>query len=105
VSLARHLDIQLERESAAKAPPDDGRQGLDSEALYLPDSLRNPLVAAAHLNAITQIEQLIEELRELSPPGRCLAQRLDGLLAGYDMEGTATLVERIPPEPVGGPPS
>ena len=53
-------------------------------------------VAAARINALTEIETLIGELKELSPDAKCLAIELEKLLSRYDMDEIIALIDQIP---------
>ncbi len=95
--IARHLGVRFEGEApadetAAGARPDS----LDPGSLDLPESLRQRLLVAARLNALTDIETLIGEVRSRGPAAEALADELAGLLSRYDTDGIVDLVDRIP---------
>jgi PAS domain S-box-containing protein len=93
--MVRHLNVEFEHEPAAEMVPrtipcDDAPGEID-----LPDSLRERLLGAARINALTEIETLIVELKELGPGAQCLADELENLLAGYDMDGVIALINKV----------
>ena len=57
--------------------------------------MRERLLAAARINALTEIETLIGELKGLNPGAKCFADELEGLLSRYDMDGIITLVNMV----------
>ena len=94
--MVRHLHVEFVYEPdtvmPASARPCAGEPG----AIQLPGSMRERLLAAARINALTDIETLIGELKELSPDAKCLAVELEKLLSHYDMDGILALIEQIP---------
>jgi CheY-like chemotaxis protein len=93
--MVRHLNVEFEHEPAAEmlagaAPCVDELGEID-----LPDALRERLLAAARINALTEIETLIVELEGLGPGMHCLADKLENLLARYDMEGVIATINRV----------
>jgi len=63
--------------------------------VQLPGRMRERLLAAARINALTEIETLIGELKELSPDAKCLAVELEKLLSRYDMDAVIALVNKL----------
>jgi CheY-like chemotaxis protein len=97
--MIKHLGIEIEEEPAVELAV-----GCDSEMtaladLQLADDLRNRLLAAAQINALTEIEALILELKGLGAPAQSLVDKLEVLVAHYDMEGIIELVEQLPQGP------
>jgi PAS domain S-box-containing protein len=94
--MVRHLHVEFEHgpvsdESVRSAPlPANTATG------PLPGDLRERLLAAASINALTEIEALIVELKGLGPGPQSLAAELDSLLSHYDMDGVMELLKRIP---------
>ncbi len=93
--MVRHLNVEFEHEPAAEMTPrttpcDDAPGEID-----LPDSLRERLLSAARINALTEIETLIIELKERGPGEQCLADELENLLARYDMDGVIALINKV----------
>jgi len=75
--------------------PAGGKQCVDKPVeIDLPDGLRERLLAAARVNALTEIEALIVELKGLGPGAQCLAGELDNLVGRYDMDGVIALINR-----------
>jgi PAS domain S-box-containing protein len=93
--MTRHLGVALERAPAAEAPQALASKAPDLEQLRLAPDLRARLLAAANLNALTEIEALIAELRRLDQGAQALADRLQALLARYDTDGIAALVGQV----------
>ena len=93
--MVRHLNVQFEYEPdtemiAGTEPCVDAPGEID-----LPDGLRDRLLSAARINALTEIESLIVELKGLGPGAQCMADKLDNLLARYDMEGVIVFISQV----------
>ena len=84
--MARHLHLDLDQASAEEAPSGAATQTADIAAVRLPEALRERLLAAAEINALTEIEALIGELKRLDPAVQALADELEGLLVQYDTD-------------------
>ena len=93
--MARHLGIEFAREPvaaiASSAEPD-----FQLDSVRLPPVLRGRLLAAAEINALTEIEVLIAELKQRDAGAQALAHELQGMVSRYDMEGIIALLDRIP---------
>jgi PAS domain S-box-containing protein len=93
--MVRHLHVEFENEAHTEVPtggePCAGERG----AIHLAGAMRERLLAAARINALTEIETLIDELKGLNPGAKCLADELEGLLSRYDMDGIITLVNKV----------
>lgn len=95
--MARHLGVAFERESAGELPAGPKLEVGDLGALRLPGGLRGRLLAAAQINALTEIDTLIAELKQQDDVGvGALTARLEDLLSRYDTDGIVALVEQIP---------
>jgi CheY-like chemotaxis protein len=92
--IARHLQVELEPEPSLDSTVTADAPNADVEPAQLPAALRDRLLAAAEINALTQIEILVEELKALDPSARALAHRLGSLLLQYDTDGIADLVRQ-----------
>jgi len=92
----RHLNVEFEHEPAAEVTAGTARCADEAGLIDLPGDLRARLLAAARINALTELETLVSELKGLGPATRCLAQELETLLARYDMDGIIVLIEGIP---------
>jgi PAS domain S-box-containing protein len=92
--MVRHLHVEFEHEPAPGEPAGSGPCAGITVAAQLPGDLRERLRAAARINALTEIEALIGELKGLGPDMRCLADELDNLLGRYDMDGVIALLDR-----------
>ena len=94
--MVRHLNVKFEHEPPAEITA--GTVPCDDEAavVALPDDLRARLLAAARINALTELETLIGELKELGPATGCVAEELETLLSCYDMDGIIALIDRMP---------
>jgi CheY-like chemotaxis protein len=95
--MVRHLHVEFEHEPVAEESAGSGPCTAQAAPVKLPHDLRERLLAAANINALTEIEALIGELEQLGPGPQCLASELDGLLSHYDMDGIIELLNRIPP--------
>ena len=93
--MVRHLHVEFENEANTELPtggePCAGERG----AIHLAGAMRERLLAAARINALTEIETLIDELKGLNPGAKCFADELEGLLSRYDMDGIITLVNKV----------
>ena len=87
--MARHLHVDLDHAPVEEAPSGAATQTADVKAVRLPEALRERLLAAAQINALTEIEALIGELKRLGPDAHTLAAELEGLLSQYDTDGIA----------------
>jgi CheY-like chemotaxis protein len=94
--MVKHLQVEIEEEVVAELPAGPEPQPSTQPAFRLSDDLRNRLLAAAQLNALTEIETVIGELKASDPAGRHLAEQLEALVSRYDMEGVRSLVEQLP---------
>ncbi len=65
--MARHLHLDLDQAPVAEVPADAAAQTSDIAAARLPEALRDRLLAAAQINALTEVEALIGELEHLDP--------------------------------------
>jgi CheY-like chemotaxis protein/nitrogen-specific signal transduction histidine kinase len=90
--MVRHLHVEFEHESAPGEPAGSAACAGKTVAARLPGDLRERLLAAARINALTEIEALIGELKGLGPDAQCLADELDKLLGRYDMDGVIALI-------------
>jgi CheY-like chemotaxis protein len=93
--MVRHLHVEFVHEPDAGVPAGARPCAGEPDTIQLPGSLRERLLAAARINALTEIETLIGELRGLNPDTQCLAVELEKLLSHYDMDGIIALVNRL----------
>ena len=94
--MVRHLHVEFEHEAVAEVSTDTVSFAEEPVAIGLPDDLRERLLAAASINALTELETLIVELQELGPGPNCLAGELDRLLSHYAMDEIIALIKQIP---------
>ena len=94
--MVRHLHVEFVHEPDIGVPAGGRPCAGKPDAIQLPGGMRERLFAAARINALTEIETLIGELRELSPDAKCLAVELEKLLSSYDMDGITALIDQIP---------
>jgi PAS domain S-box-containing protein len=94
--MARHLNVEIESEPARDVPERIEPPPADIGSLRLPSALRTRLLDAAEINALTDIEALIDELKRLDPGAQAFAEELGGLLSRYDTEGIIALVHQLP---------
>jgi len=90
--MARHLHLDPDQAPVEEAPAGAAAQTADIAAVRLPEALRERLLAAAEINALTEIEALIGELKRLDPAAQALADELEDLLVQYDTDGIAARV-------------
>jgi len=93
--IVRHLNVEFEHQPAAEmiagtVPCVDAPDEID-----IPDDLRERLLSAARINALTEIETLIVELKGLGPGAQPLAAELENLLARYDTDGVIKLINAV----------
>jgi CheY-like chemotaxis protein len=94
--MARHLRVELKREPAHEMAATVERPTLAVGSSRIPDDLRRRLVEAAEINALTEIEALIAELKRRDPDAQGLVDQLAGLLRHYDTDGIVALLDRMP---------
>jgi CheY-like chemotaxis protein len=94
--MVRHLRVEFEHEPAPGESAAPGPAAGKCTTGPLPGDLRERLLAAAAINALTEIETLIGELQGLGPGPQCLAAELDSLLSSYDMDAVIERLNRIP---------
>ncbi len=92
--MVRHLRVVVEREPAAGVSASAKPAQVDLGGVQLPAELKERLLAAAQINALTEIETLVGEMKTRDAGARTLAHRLEDLLLQYDTEGIADVVRR-----------
>jgi CheY-like chemotaxis protein len=92
--MARHLRVVLEPEPPAEMPASTMTLPADLGSVRLPGGLRKRLLAAAQINALTEIEAIVAEMKALDGGAQTLAVALERLLRRYDTDGIAALVAR-----------
>jgi PAS domain S-box-containing protein len=96
--MVRHLHVEFVHESDTGVPSGGKPCAGEPDTIQLPGSIRERLLAAARINALTEIETLIGELKGLNPDTKCLAVELEKFLSRYDMDGIIALINRFPAE-------
>jgi hypothetical protein len=61
--------------------------------------MRERLLSAARLNAITEIEGTLRELREREPGTQALVDHLESLLSRYDTDSVVDLLKDVDSTP------
>ena len=92
--MVRHLHVEFVHEPDTGVPAGAKPCVDEPGEIDLPDDLRERLLAAARINALTEIEALMVELKGLGPGAQCLADELDNLLGRYDTDGVIALINR-----------
>ncbi len=92
--MALQLGVDFEYQSVTEIAPPATSNRCDPGTVALPRELRRRLLDAARVNAFTEIEALIGELKQVAPDAIPLADELAELLAAYDMDGLVALVEK-----------
>ncbi len=94
--MSLHLGVDFEYRAVTenRSVATQNERGLD--AIELPREFRRRLLDAAGTHALTEIEDLIGELKQLDPDAQALTEELEELLAAYDMDGISELVEKLP---------
>ena len=93
--MVRHLHVEFVHEPDTGVPAGAKPCAGEPDTFQLPDRIRERLLAAARINALTEIETLIGELKELNPDAKCLAVELEKLLSRYDMDAIIALINRF----------
>ncbi|MGB5178950.1 MAG: response regulator, partial [Gammaproteobacteria bacterium] len=93
--MVRHLHIEFVHEPDTGVPAGVRPCAREPDTIQLPERIRERLLAAARINALTEIETLIAELKGLNPDTKCLAVELEKLLTRYDMDGIIALINRL----------
>ena len=101
--IERHLDVRFEREAAEPGLAHTRRAAPDLSAIRLPGPLRQRLLRAARVNAFTEIEAALEELRGMGGPELELVEHLQGLLGRYDSQAIADTIEAVSTNPADRP--
>jgi PAS domain S-box-containing protein len=94
--MARHLGVVTEPAPATETPASPEPPPAGRGEARVPEALRERLLAATRLNALTEIEALIAEMKQLDPGAQLLADQLEALLLRYDTDGIADLVRATP---------
>jgi len=94
--MVRHLHVEFVHEHNAGVPAKARPCAGEPDTIQLPDHIRERLLAAARVNALTEIETVIGELQELNADAKCLAVELEKLLSRYDMDAIIALINRFP---------
>jgi PAS domain S-box-containing protein len=94
--MVRHLHVEFVHDPDTEVPAGTGPCAGEPDKIQLPEGLRERLLAAATINALTEIEMLIGELKELNPDAKFLAVELEKLLSRYDTDAIIALIERFP---------
>jgi PAS domain S-box-containing protein len=94
--MVRHLHVEFVHEPDAGVPAGAKPCAGEPDTIQLPDRIRERLLAAARINALTEIETVIGELQELNPDAKCLAVELEKLLSQYDTDAIIALINRFP---------
>jgi len=96
--MVRHLHVEFVQEPETGVPAGARPCAGEPDTIQLPDRIRERLLAAARMNALTEIETVIGELKGLNPDTGCLAVELEKLLSRYDMDAITALINRFPAE-------
>ncbi len=94
--MVRHLHVEFVHEPDTEVPAGAKPCAGEPDPIQLPDRIRERLLAAARINALTEMETVIGELKELNPDAKCLAVELEKLLSRYDMDAIIALIDRFP---------
>lgn len=93
--MVSHLKVEFEHEPAAEVTEGTVSCVNAPGNIDIPDNLRERLLSAAQINALTEIETLIAELKGLGPEVQCLTDELENLLECYDMDGIISLINQV----------
>ena len=92
--MERRLGIVFDRSSGNETEPPPALTPVTAPpAQLLPDALRERLSEAARLNALTDIESAIADIRELGSDAAGLADTLAELLARYETDAIVSLLD------------
>jgi CheY-like chemotaxis protein len=94
--MVRHLHVEFVHDPDTEEPAGARPCAGEPDTIQLPERLRERLLAAARINALTEIEMLIGELKELDPDAKFLAVELEKLLSQYDTDAIIALINRFP---------
>jgi CheY-like chemotaxis protein len=94
--MERYLHVRFACEPPAEVAVTAGPCTINPTAVRLPDGLRKRLLDAARINALTEIETLIGELKASGPDMQGLADELECFLSRYDTDSIVALVDSIP---------
>ena len=97
--IEKHLSVIFEREGVEPAVSKGCRNSPDLSAITLPEVLRQRLLSATRINAFTEIEAILEEMKDVGGGERELVEYLQRLLQQYDSRAIADTVKKIAPQP------
>jgi PAS domain S-box-containing protein len=93
--MVRHLNVEFEQAPDAEVIAETRPTTDTASEIKLPRDLRERLLSAARINALTEIERLIVELKGLGPGAQRLAHELENHLARYDTERVIALINQV----------
>ena len=64
-------------------------------AVGLPEALHARLLTAAELHSTTALKSCLQDLRQIGPEGRMLAEQIRHLMRSYDMNGILRLLCQV----------
>jgi signal transduction histidine kinase/CheY-like chemotaxis protein len=91
--LQQHLGVSFEY--AEPAPEAESFRIADHGTIALPESLCARLMVGAELHSATALKSALQELRQLGPEARQLAEHIRHLMRGYDMDGVQRLLAQV----------
>ncbi len=92
--MERHLDVIFERVTPKKPPANGRPETGEAPAVTLPEAVRKRLRRAVELNAFTEIEGILDDLRSRGSPTGQYADYLNGFLVRYDRAGLLAALEQ-----------
>jgi len=84
--MINHLKVEFDHEPATEIIEGTASCVNAPGNIDLPDNLHERILSSARVNALTEIESLITELKELGPDAQCLTDKLENLLERNDMD-------------------
>jgi hypothetical protein len=87
--------LKVEFDFADARPEEEILPAWDAGQICLPEELQSRLTTAAELHSTTALKICLQELNQLSPEGRMLAQHIRHLTRSYDMDGILRLICQV----------
>jgi CheY-like chemotaxis protein len=89
------IHLGAEFEYASQSPLAETLPAWETGRLSLPRGLYARLATAAELHSTTALKASLQDLRQLSPEARQLAEHIRHLMRSYDMDGILELIFKV----------
>lgn len=93
--LVKFLDVEFEYKQTEPSPEEESAAPLDVTQISLPKDLYARLHDAAELNELTELEEILKQLRQGDTQQRQLAELFTEFLANYDIDSILETLEKM----------